>query len=78
MRCGEKDWLIRTDATPAVTAIFRQAHRLAAARTANVSTQATSNAPGEKTEPTARSPEAWCHVVADFAGSPANSMTCPK
>ena len=26
MRCGEKDWLIRTDATPAVAAIFRQAH----------------------------------------------------
>jgi hypothetical protein len=25
-RCGEKDWLIRTDAAPTVTAIFRQAH----------------------------------------------------
>jgi transposase len=26
MRSSDKDWLIRTDATPAVTAIFRQAH----------------------------------------------------
>jgi len=26
MRASDKDWLIRTDATPAVTAIFRQAH----------------------------------------------------
>jgi Transposase DDE domain len=26
MRYGEKDWLVRTDATPTVAAIFRQAH----------------------------------------------------
>ena len=48
MGYGEKDWLIRTDATPAD----------AAARATDVSAKTATAAPGQTTEPTTRSPKA--------------------
>jgi hypothetical protein len=53
MDSSDKDWLIRTDATPDVAAIFRPAHIALPPRATHATTQAAATA---ESAPTSRPP----------------------
>jgi hypothetical protein len=69
------DWVVRTDVAKPIADLFRHAHIAMPPRAKQMAPPKLVT-PHEIRPETSRSPQAWCHVIANFAESRLISMPC--